>query len=367
MLVVGVLVPSFLGNAIHAAEADTNAEPIKVALFVDNRAGSEFDGSVTVFEDFLASRLSGRKMQVLSREMILNSLKDFAAGSASADDTAGQKLDRLLSDNTSALRLAQNLDADYVLLATIASYGKESRTFTGQGVKTVNNIHTLRVSYRLAEAAKGGEVGGDTIVATRTFRQSEGLQVESTDVLNQLLDEAADKMASSFLTKQSSLPAVAKDTSRVKVTIHCSITDFAKLPNVGLNEKNEVVLGEGHPQATISDVAVEVNGITLGSAPGTLEVPPGLNKLRLTREGFKPYERTVNFFDGQNLTVAMQMSTEGYARWKDVVATYTALENNRKLTDAQVEVLQGYAQMLRQSGIKVDTKEGIKFYRGVYW
>jgi ABC-type transport system substrate-binding protein len=65
----------------------------------------------------------------------------------------------------------------------------------------------------------------------------------------------------------------------------------------------------------------------------------------------------------------MQMSPEGYARWKDVVATYTALENNRKLTDAQVEVLQGYAQMLRQSGIniKVDTKEGINFHHPLYW
>jgi hypothetical protein len=112
---------------------------------------------------------------------------------------------------------------------------------------------------------------------------------------------------------------------------------------------------------------VEINGITVGSAPSQLEVPPGLNKLRLTREGFKPFERTVNFYDGQTLTVALQMSDAGYARWKDVVAAYTGLENNRKLTDAEVEVLQGYAQMLRQSGIKVDTDEGLKFYRGVYW
>lgn len=366
-LAVGILAGGFLGNTVHAADADTNTEPLKVALFVDNRAGSQYDGSVTVLEDFLASRISGAEMQVLSREMILNSLKDFAAGSTSTGDTPGQELDRLLSDNTSALRLAQNLDADYVLLTTIGSYGKESRTFTGEGVKTVNNIHTLRVSYRLAEAAKGGEVGGDTIVASRTFRQSDGLQVESTDILNQLLDEAAKMTAESFLAKEPLLPAVAKDASRVEITIQCNITDFAILPNAGLNEKNEVVLGEGHATATVSDVTIEINGITVGSTPGPIEVRPGLNKLRLTREGFKPYERTVNFFDGQNLTVAMQMSSEGYARWKDVVATYTALENNRKLTDAQVEVLQGYAQMLRQSGIKVDTKEGINFYRGLYW
>ena len=356
-----------LGSPVQAVSTDTNTAPLKVAVFVDNRAGAKFDGNVSVLEDFLASRLSGENLQVLSREVILNSLKDFAAGSTSPQDTPGQQMDRLLSENTSALRLAQNLDADYVLLATIGSYGKESRTFTGDGVKTINNIHTLRVSYRLAESGRGGEVGGNTIVASKTFRQSDGLQVESSDVLNQLLDEAAAKMASSLFGRQSALPPVTKDQSRVKVTLQCSITDFARLPNAGLNERNEVVLGEGNATATVSDVNVEINGITVGSAPGTLEVQPGLNKLRLTREGFKPFERTVNFYAGQTLTVAMQMSDAGYSRWKDVVATYTGLENNRKLTDAEVEVLQGYAQMLRQSGIKVDTDEGLKFYRGVYW
>jgi hypothetical protein len=349
--------------------SDADPAPLKVALLADNRAGASYDDKVTVLEDFIASRLSGADIQVLSREMILNSLKDFAAGSSSATDTPGQEMDRVLSDSTSALRLSQNLDADYVLLASIDSYGKESRTYTGNDVKTINNLHRLRVSYRLADAARGGEVGGDTVTATRTFRQSDGLQVESSDVLNELLDEASRKVVASFASRKSTLPAVAKDDSRVSVTLNCTITDFAKLPNAGLNEDNEVVLGEGQVQAVLSDVNVEVNGITVGTTGAPLEVRPGLNKLRLTREGYKPYERTVNFYDGQTLTVAMQMSDEGYARWKDVVATYTALENNRKLTDAEVEVLQGYAQMLRQSGIniKVDTEEGINFYRPLYW
>lgn len=364
---VGLLFVGFLANTLQAVETDPNEGPIKVAVFVENRAGASFDADVAVLEDFLAGRISGAHMQVLARAMLLNSLRHFAAGSASSKDTPGQDLDRVLSDSTSALRLAQDLGADYILLATIDSYGKDSRTYTAGEVKTVNDIHTLRVSYRLAETARGGEVAGDTVVVSRMYRQSDGLQVESSDVVNQLLDEAAGKMAARLLLRQSSLPAVARDSSRVKVTLQCSVADFAKLPNVGLNQNNEVVLGEGHAQATVSDVNVEVNGITVGSAAGTLEVPPGLNKLRLTREGFKPYERTVNFFDGQTLTVALQMTEKGYARWKNVVAAYTALENNRKLTDAEVQVLQGYAQMLRQSGIKVDTKEGLKFYRGVYW
>jgi hypothetical protein len=349
-----------------AAETGGGATPLKVALFCDNRAGAELDGKVSAFEDFFASRVATQNFQVLSREVILNSLKDFAAGGTSGADTPGQQLDRTLSDSTSALRLAQALDADYVVLAILSSHGSEKRSYQGQGVSTDNLIWNLRVTYRLAEAARGGEVGGSTLTASRVIRNSAGLQTESSDILNQLVDDAAAQLATRLVVRAPTLAAVDKASARVKVNLQCTITDFATLPNAGLNEKNEVVLGPGNATAFASDVNVEVNGITIGSAPGTLEVMPGLNKLRLTREGFKPYERTVNFYNGQTLTVALQMSDAGFARWKDVVATYTALENNRKLTDAQVEVLRGYAQMLRQSGIKVDTKEGIEIRRSLY-
>ena len=49
-------------------------------------------------------------------------------------------------------------------------------------------------------------------------------------------------------------------------------------------------------------------------------------------------------------------------------AFLSGLDNGRKLTDAEVKVLEGQAQMLRQSGImiKVDTKEGLKTYKSLY-
>jgi len=49
------------------------------------------------------------------------------------------------------------------------------------------------------------------------------------------------------------------------------------------------------------DVTVELDGIAIGSAPGSFQGFPGLHKLRLSREGFDSWERTVNLYDGQNL------------------------------------------------------------------
>ena len=41
------------------------------------------------------------------------------------------RLDQALSDNTSALRLAQNLGADFILIPSITTYGTEKKTYSG--------------------------------------------------------------------------------------------------------------------------------------------------------------------------------------------------------------------------------------------
>ena len=85
------------------------------------------------------------------------------------------KLDQALSDNTSALRLAQTFGADFILIPSITSYGTEKKTYTGNGIATINVIHNLRVGYKIAEAGAGGEIKGGTVLATKTIRQSERL------------------------------------------------------------------------------------------------------------------------------------------------------------------------------------------------
>jgi hypothetical protein len=54
------------------------------------------------------------------------------------------------------------------------------------------------------------------------------------------------------------------------------------------------------------------------------------------------------------------MTDEGLARWKGQAAFIEGLKANAKLTDADVEKTKGFAQMLRQSGFKVDIKSDLK-------
>ena len=280
------------------------------------------------------------------------------------------KLDQALSDNTSALRLAQSLGADFILIPSITSYGTEKKTYTADGISTINVIHTLRVSYKIAEAGAGGEIKGGTVEATKTIRQSGNLQVDDSDVINELLADAAGQLADTIVQNANSLPAAVAKDKMVSFNIACTMTDPRQQPilisALGVTDDNHVIVTNQPIAVQPLDVTVELDGIAIGSAPGAFQAYPGLHKLRLSREGFDTWERTVNIYDGQTLRVALQMSAAGYARWADTTSFLASLDNRRKLTDAEVEKIKGIAKFFSESHYRVDTKENLKIYNSLY-
>jgi curli biogenesis system outer membrane secretion channel CsgG len=153
-----------------------------------------------------------------------------------------------------------------------------------------------------------------------------------------------------------------KAAGNVTVNFTTELADLY-IPDVRIDKDNTVRMSED--KLKVSAVAtIEVDGLAVGTAPGKLTVKPGLHKLRVVREGYKPWERTVNFTNGQTLNVGLEMSEAGYARWKESTAFINDLKNGAKLTDGQVKVLEGQAKMFENSGFKVNTKEGITINAG---
>ena len=68
----------------------------------------------------------------------------------------------------------------------------------------------------------------------------------------------------------------------------------------------------------------------------------------------------VNIYEGQELRVALQMSDDGYARWKDTGDFLNSIDASRKLTDAEVKRIEGIATYFSNSHYRVDTKENFK-------
>jgi len=345
----------------HTPDQQIAATPkvYKAAIFVTNRAGAQYDSKINTLEDFLTDRVSGSGIQVLSREVIANALTAFDPVVASAPRPA-DSLDAKLTEQSSALRLGQNLGADYLLIAAIDTIGSKERAIDAYGVKMVTIDSNLRATYKVIDGNTGATLTSDAVKATVSSRQTENARENNGDAINELLDQAAEQLGNSLKTRvathQISPPSDA--AAFVEITINVEAADLA-IPDVRIEKDNTVAISESKYKVSPLKTTVELDGVALGTAPGKVKLRPGFSKLRLTREGFKPWERTINAVNGQTLTVAMELSADGYARWKETTSFLNDLKNGAKLTDAQVKVLEGQAKMLENSGFKVNTKEGI--------
>ena len=323
----------------------------KIAIIVQNRGSAALNDKVPVLEDLVSSRVAGKGFSVISRDDVTRSLKDYSTGK----DPNGElgALDRSLEDNSSALRLAQNLGADYILVPSIVSLGTEKKNYSGNGINTLNITHKLRVTYKIVEASQGGAVRGGAFTSEKNIRQTTDLQTDSSDIINELLDDAAEQLADAIAQNAPSLPAEVAKAAMVSFKVACTMTDPRQQPilisALGVTADNHVVLTNQPMAVQAMDVTVELDGVALGSAPGSFQGRQGLHKIRLAREGFDTWERTINIYDGENLRVALQMSNAGYARWADTTAFLATLDANRKLTDAEVKRIEGIAESFKNS------------------
>ncbi|MBE35018.1 MAG: PEGA domain-containing protein [Opitutaceae bacterium] len=399
-ILIAMMLGSIVGMSALAAE-DTS---YTTAVIVNNRAGAEYDSQLAVLEDLLAGKLSDQGFSIMSRDLIIDAARGINPAS---DDDFGSSLSDQLVDQSSALRLAQSMGADYILSSSITSLTKRKRNVNAYGVKLANYVYTLRLSYTVVDANGGGSVTGGVVTATKTeqntVHSNEGFRVVAPDpstpaapagspaanadeglmratkrtvavayldpnmepILADLLDDATTQIASALRTKaaQNRIAAPKSKAGPVSITLNVETADLY-IPDVQLGPENTVSIKDGKLAIAPLNVTVEVDGVAVGSAPGKISLRPGLSKLRLTREGYKTWERTINAREGQTLTIAMQMSPEGLARWEELTAFMNTLKNGAKLTDAQVQVLQGKAKMLQNSGFKVDTDQGITIQNG---
>jgi PEGA domain len=356
---VGVWTISFLGLGL--ALVGQESTPIlgarKAALLVDNRAGEEFKKLAAQLEDQLSSRAASPGLVFIGRQLVTDAI---------AKEGAGAQLDALLSERTSALRLAQSLGADWIVLASLSSVTREERTFNDGTLQLTSHNHVLRISYKIAEAAEGGVLAGDSIRVSRNIRGTQTAGVESSEIFNQLVDDAVIRLLQVFPDKvlQVAKTGVTKP-SQIEISVSAVPVDLTQnplqLPDLRVGNDGSITKGSsGSVDVLLGDVSIEMDGVLVGTTPATLRLAPGFHKLRLTRPGFGAVEQTINPVTGLKLRPALQMSEVGYARWRDTVAFLQAIEVNRKLTDSQVKAVEGFAKMLEQSGYRVDVREDNK-------
>lgn len=356
---VTLLTASVWGQPVPPA-APGAAPQFKSVVLVSNRAGSEWDGKIRVLEDHLAAQLTDLGFSILTREVVVDSLRTFDPAVASLPRPA-DGLEAQLTEQSSALRLAQNLGVNYIIQASLSSIGTKDVVAKAYGVETKSQERALRLSYRLLDASNGGSLTGDTVRVSTVVQQTTNAETQRDGVVDDLLDEAAGRVVDSLRVRVAAgrVPAPGALAERVTLTVRLEASDLM-IPDVRIGPENTVSISESRYRLSPLDASVEIDGVAVGSAPGALSVRPGFSKLRITRDGFAPWERTINAVEGQTLSIALTLSESGYARWKDATAFINGLKDGARLTDAQVKVLEGYGKMLSESFSRMDTKENVR-------
>ncbi len=336
----------------QTSAASTAPQTYKVAIVTTNRAGTVGDTELGALEDYVTGKVTNLGVQVISAETMMNAVGNLEPQAQKA------KLDQEMEQATSAIRLAQTLGADYLLQVTLTGFDANKRAVDAYGVKNTNEERVARVTYKILDGQSGASLASDTVRVSKTFQQTAESQDERSNVVNELLEEAAGKVAASLdrSIRRGRLTAPAAAAANVNVTLTTEVADLY-VPDVRLNAENTISISESKFKVSALAATVEVDGLAVGTAPGVISVKPGLHKLRVVREGFKPWERTVSFAAGQKLSVTLEMSDDAYAKWKDATAFMNNLKNGAKLTDAEVKRLEGEAKMLEQSGFKVNTTD----------
>lgn len=334
------------------------------AIFVANRSKLD-DQKVLVMQDFLIGHATEKGFRIIAREDVINSVAKLAEAGPNKGDKRlpGEELDELLSNNTSAMRLAQNLNADYVLMISITSFGTTTTRFNdpAQGINIVGKNSRLKATYRLLDTTIGGSQIAGVATASTSKRVDSRTVIDDENVVDDLLDASAedlsDMMGKAARSGGVEAPAVASKGGN-SFEVHCGVADLT-FPEIQKDEHNQYVVVAGHYRLESLAVTVEMDGVVIGTTPGPFTAKPGLHKLRLRREKFKEWQGTVNISDGQVLQVALQMTPQGLDEFAAMTKFFQDLKTNTILSEAQAKAWEGYAKQMEQSGVRIQKNVNI--------
>ena len=308
----------------------------KAALFVQNRAGAQLESRLDAFNDLVSTRLADAGFEVIRYQDALDRfvesrraedaqvLRQFAETlqTAKAEATVDGP-----SREASALRTAQLMGADYLVFASLVSLGENKLNVQAYGTTQQQTVTTLRVALRILEGAGGAQVYGDTIVVSEKIAQNAFAQVEAGDLVDTLLDRGAVELASRVGDSRAKLEAAraaAPALASVKVTT----------PEAG--------------------AAVEVDGVVVGTTPGAFQIRPGVHEVRVSKEGYATWEKSVAFADGMELSVPLELSAVGLDRKGELEAQAIAREQSEADAFATKTVAGGTAQASSNSFIRLE-------------
>lgn len=323
--------------------AGAQAAP-RAALFVQNRAGAPLEAQLDAFGEMVGARLTDAGFEViLSRDALDRFSESRDAQSQQVLRQAVEALQTAKSEGTadepaqaaSALRLAQLMNADYLVFASLVSMGENRTSVQAYGQVQQQTVTTLRMALRVLEGGEGAQLYGDTIAVNEKVAQTANLQVQAGDQVNSLLDRGAAELAGRVRSSLAKIEAAKPAAPALALVTVASTAEGA---------------------------TVEVDGVAVGTAPGAFQLRPGVHRMRVAKEGYATWEKSVNVVDGQTLNIAMELSAEGLARQgeREAQARIDDIAREQSAADAQAKttLAGGQAAQASNSYIRLEGMPG---------
>ena len=342
-----------------AAIAPAASAPIRMAIFVKQRPVSVAPEKVSVFEDLVSADSTGPGVQIIRREDLVNAVNRIApAGPNAGTDLLGSEaVDRILSNQTSAVQLAAQMKADVILTASITALQRFKRRLDDPSTGTHTDVDqwTLVTTYGVIDGVTGASLAAGTVQSDYAKRDTPELKVE-VDAIDVLLRDAASRIGAAVraTVADTRTRLAAAPAADVMVKFSAVLADLS-IPDVRTNEAGEYVVGANNYNLQPMNVLVKIDGVAMGAAPGAFPLRPGLHRARFERPGLEPMEMMVNAREGLEISVPLQFTPEGRANWQRDAVFFNDLKNGAVMRDAELIKVRAVADFLRQSNIRLDT------------
>ena len=327
----GMDVVSVAGSVVAVVAPRPVPTTPRVAIFVKNQSTKRYlDDEIDPLRDVIAAELAGQNMIILDPAEIVAGFHRYKV--TTMEERMGL-IDGLFTGG-SAVRVAQMIGADYLVLISLINADVRSRVMTGQNI----NTYQTRLSVKVLEATMGSSVFG------QNFEEKYPVNTTSSagddvgyyrDLLYRSGEKIGTALASGYTRWRKPEPA---DSTMVSFTVRTTIDQLIDGLENGVRAPNELL---DEMRRIVGGVTVELNGAALGSAPGTFKALPGMHQLRVTRQWMQPWQKTVQIYDGAEFNIGLELSNEGLAKFKD-------LEGFRALAALT------YAEAAWRKGIKVN-------------
>ena len=337
-----------------AAQKPAEAPRRKAALFVQNvTREAALDQVCKVIAAQLGAQVAGTEVEILNASHAVHAM----------DPTTGGAQQATLEGNTSMLRLAENMGADYALIVSLDRFSKNTQRIKdrrfgkaadGSGASIVNEVYKVSGSYTITDVYSGSAFDGGTLKAQKSIRQTSTVENDFGSYADGLEEELVTKMAAEIRQKSPTWREASLAKSGIPVTFKAIAYDLNNQPIYlpMLSEENAI-----RNTRMPSEVAatIEVDGVAKGTSGCTIRMSRGLHNVRIRREGYEDVTMTVVPSDGLSLTVGLMMTAREYARVKDSIEFMHNLTVEREQSQATVVERLGHAKMLEQSGFLVKT------------